>query len=102
MHFAMERRMLEGIRGLAEGRPPTRFADNAMIGLWALTFGVFVASALLVVLGHGWVRRLLSFSLAGVVFQVLTLGQPPLWLGASMVLGLLILNSMRAQAQYLV
>jgi menaquinone-dependent protoporphyrinogen oxidase len=92
MHFAMERRMMEGIRGLAEGHPPTRLADNAMLGLWTLTFGVFAASALLVVFGRRWQRHLAGFLAAGIVFQALTLGQPPLWLGSTLVLGLLLLN----------
>lgn len=91
MHFAMERRMMEGIRSLAEGRgSPARSADNAMLALWAVTFGVFLASAVLVALGHHWRRRLLCFLAAGVVFQILTLGQPPLWLGSILVLGVLV------------
>jgi len=88
MHFAMERRMLQGIAGLAEGRGPSRTQDNLMLGLWAAAFGMFVSSAILVALGLRWQRRLLSFVAAGVCFQILTLVQPPLWLGIPLVLGL--------------
>jgi hypothetical protein len=91
MHFAMERRMLKGIAGLAEGTPISASADAVMVVLWALTFTVFVASALSVLLGHRWRLRLLCFIAAGLVFQVLTLGQPSLLLGVPLVAGLLLL-----------
>jgi len=90
LHFAMERRMLEGIRGLAEGRPISRLADAVMLVLWTLTFVTFVAAGILVLLGARWRRRLAGFVLAGGVFQVLTLGQPSLWLAIPLVAGLLL------------
>ena len=88
MHFAMERRMLQGIAGLAQGRGPSRTEDNLMLCLWAAAFGMFVSSAVLVALGMRWQRRLASFVAAGICFQILTLVQPPLWLGIPLVLGL--------------
>ena len=91
MHFVMERRMLEGIAGLAEGHPISARADALMVALWAVAFAVFIASAALVLLGRRWRLRLLSFTGAGLVFQVLTLGQPRLLLGVPLVAGLLLL-----------
>jgi hypothetical protein len=88
MHFAMERRMLQGIAGLAQGRGPSRTEDNLMLLLWAAVFGMFVSSAVLVALGLRWQRRLASFVAAGICFQILTLVQPPLWLAIPLVLGL--------------
>ena len=92
MHFAMERRMLLGIAGLAEGRGPSRTRDNLMLCLWAAAFGMFVSSAVLIALGLRWRRRLASLVAAGICFQILTLVQPPLWLGIPLVLGLALLT----------
>jgi hypothetical protein len=89
VHFAMERRTMEGIRGLAEGRLISRLRDNVMISLWVLTFGAFLAAAVLVMIGARWQRRLIAFVAAGVVFQVLTLAQPSLLFGIPVVLALL-------------
>lgn len=92
LHFAMERRMMAGIRDLAEGRaPPTRWYDGAVLCSWAATFILFLASAAGVVLSVRWRRPLARLIAAGVVFQVLTLLQPPLALGALCTLGLLLL-----------
>lgn len=91
MHFAMERRMLKGIARLAEGDPISASADVVTVALWAVTFVVFIASAVLVLLGDRWWLRLLTFIAAGLVFQVLTLGQPSLLLGVPLVAGLLLL-----------
>jgi hypothetical protein len=91
MHFAMERRMLKGIARLAEGAPISASADAAMISLWAVSFGVFIVSAVQVLIGRRWRWRLLTFLVAGLVFQVLTLGQPSLLLGVPLVGALLLL-----------
>ena len=96
MHFAMERRMLEGIRGLAESRPISRVRDHSMVALWVLTFGNFLAAGVLVVLGRCWQRRLAAFVAAGLLFQILTLVQPPLLLALPLVLASLLLTAMPA------
>jgi hypothetical protein len=93
VHFAMERRMLEGIRGLAEGRPLSKAADAVQIGAWLASFGMFVAAGVLAVLGARFQRRLLAFAAGGLVFQILTLVQP--WpaasVAATLLLGLLLM-----------
>jgi hypothetical protein len=89
LHFAMERRMLEGIRGLAEGQPLSQARDVSLLSLWLLCAAALLASAVLVVLGRHWRRRLATFAAAAVVFQVLTLVQPEPMLGALLVLPVL-------------
>lgn len=76
LHFAMERRMLEGIKGLAEGRPISRASDMLQLLSWLVSFTLFVASGVLVLLGSRPRRRLLGFAASGVVFQIVTLVQP--------------------------
>jgi hypothetical protein len=76
LHFAMERRMLEGIRGLAEGRPIPLAKDYLQLLAWGATFSAFVISAVLVLIGSRPVRRLIGFAAAGVAFQIVTLVQP--------------------------
>jgi hypothetical protein len=76
LHFAMERRMLEGIKGLAEGHPITRASDVLQLLSWFVSFTLFITSAVLVLLGSRFRRRLLGFAAAGVVFQIVTLVQP--------------------------
>jgi hypothetical protein len=91
LHFAMERRMMEGIRDLAEGRsPPTRLYDGAVLCSWTATFVLFIASAAAVLLATRWRRPLALLLAAGAVFQILTLLQPPLLLGVLCTLGLLL------------
>jgi len=88
MHFAMERKMMEGIRDRAEGRRVSAAADNLQVLLWTVTFIAFVASAALVIMGRDWRRRLVTFTAAGLLFAVLTLVQPTLLAGVPAVLAL--------------
>jgi hypothetical protein len=89
LHFAMERRMMVGIRDLAEGRsPPTRLYDGAVLCSWVATFVLFIASAAGVLVSTRWKRPLAVLLAAGVAFQVLTLLQPPLLLAVLCTLGL--------------
>lgn len=84
LHFAMERRMLEGIRGLAEGRPIPPARDALQLSTWLLSFVLFVSSAGLVLLGRQHQRRLVAFAAAGVTFQIVTLAQPSPALGLAL------------------
>lgn len=76
LHFAMERRMLEGIRGLAEGRPISRASDLLTLFSWFVSFVLFVGAGVLVLQGSRFERSLLGFALAGLSFEVVTLVQP--------------------------
>lgn len=76
IHFAMERRMMVGIKALAEGRRPSELGDAAQLATWVIAFGLIVAAMLGVLFRRSWHRALLGFVGALVVFQILTLGQP--------------------------
>jgi hypothetical protein len=91
LHFAMERRMLEGIRALAEGRPPSPARDALQLCTWLGTFGAFVAAAVLALRGRELWRRLLAFGAAGCAFQIVTLVQPSPVLGFGLIIGLALL-----------
>lgn len=92
LHFAMERRMLEGIRGLAEGRPVSKVRDGILLASWALAFAMFLAGALSVLAGARWRRALLLFAAAGIVFQLLTFVQPAAPLALLLVSALVVLG----------
>jgi hypothetical protein len=53
--------------------------------LWTITFGLLVAAAILTLRRDAWVRPVVSFVAAGIAFQILTLVQPPLAIGAVVV-----------------
>lgn len=85
MHFVMERRMMIGIRQLAEGRSRNRVANDIQVVLWTITAALLVAAAIGTLRSTAWRRQLLGFVLAGIVFQLLTLRQPPLILSVPLV-----------------
>ena len=76
VHFAMERRTMEGIKTLAEGGRPSEVSDGIQVALWASLFVAFVVSGVLVLAGRGVGEHLLTFTGAGLLFQLLTLVQP--------------------------
>jgi hypothetical protein len=85
MHFAMERRTMIGLKQLAEGRDRGRLANHAQVMLWAIAFALFVAAGVMVLRRERWQLPLAGFVAAGVGFQILTLGQPPVSLGIGLV-----------------
>ena len=76
VHFAMERRTMEGIKTLAEGGRPSEVSDGIQVALWTALFVAFVVSGALVLAGRGVGEHLLTFTGAGLLFQLLTLVQP--------------------------
>jgi hypothetical protein len=88
LHFAMERRMLEGIQGLAEGHPISRLTDSLQLLSWAAVLALFIGSGVLVLIGSNPERHLLGFAAAGVAFQVVTLIQPMPIVGLMLVIAL--------------
>jgi len=76
VHFAMERRTMEGIKMLAEGRQPSVLRDDIEVSLWTILFVGFLVSGLLVVAGRRVSEHLVTFAGCGLVFQLLTLVQP--------------------------
>lgn len=88
IHFVMERRMLLGLRQLVEAGQRARLANHLQVGLWVIGFGLVCWSAVRVVKRRRWLAALGSFLAACVVFQVLTLAQPGLLVGALLVTSL--------------
>lgn len=93
VHFAMERRMMLGLRQLAESGVRSRTTNHLQIGLWVIAFGLIGWSAAGVLLGRTWLRSLASFVAGCIVFQVLTLAQPGLFIGGILVTGVAALLS---------
>ncbi len=85
IHFAMERKMMEGIRARAEGRSVSEARDNVQVLLWVLTFALFLSSGVLVLRGRHWRWHAVTFTTAGLLFALLTLVQPSVFLGGSLV-----------------
>jgi hypothetical protein len=85
IHFAMERKMMEGIKMRAEDRPVSSARDNIQVLLWVLTFALFIGSGVLVLEGRGWRWHAVTFTAAGLLFAVLTLVQPSVFLGVPLV-----------------
>ena len=86
MHFAMEKRMMIGIKQLAEGGDRGRIRNHVQVVLWFVTFAMFVVGLASVFVGKVWRRKLAGTVLAAAVFQILTLGQPPIDVGVLLVL----------------
>jgi hypothetical protein len=84
-HFAMERRMMIGIAQLAEGGSRHRLANHAQVVLWMITFALFLAACAMVLRRRHWVMALAGVGASATVFQILTLRQPPLTVGAFLV-----------------
>jgi hypothetical protein len=84
-HFVMERRTLIGIKQLAEGRDRERWANHVQVLLWTITFALFLYSAVLTVRSRAWRRPFAGFFASALVFQVLTLLQPPIAVGTLLV-----------------
>ena len=75
-HFVMERRMMIGIKQLAEGGTRHRVANHWAVLSWLLVFGVWVTAAVRVLRGIRWRASLATFVASAAIFQVLTLAQP--------------------------
>jgi chromate transport protein ChrA len=89
-----------GIRQLAEGRSRNRMMNDVHVALWTVTFGLLVAAVVMVLRRvEDWRRPLAGFVIAAVVFQILTLGQPPIAIGIVLVavVGAVLLLPVRAR-----
>jgi hypothetical protein len=81
VHFMMERRMMLGVKQLAEGSDRGRLWNHIQVAFFVTAFALMAASAILVLRSRRWQRPLAGVLASGTVFQILTLGQPPLLLG---------------------
>jgi hypothetical protein len=91
MHYVMERRMMIGIKQLAEGASRERVLNHFHVFLWSLTFVVFLVAGARALRGVAWTRSLAAFVIAAVTFQVLTFAQPSILVGETLVVALLAL-----------
>jgi hypothetical protein len=83
VHFVMERRMMVGIKDVAEGRDRDRIGNHVQVVFWTLTFVCFVASVVMVLTGSRTMAIAGLFVSAG-VFQLLTFVQPPVLVGGAL------------------
>jgi hypothetical protein len=91
IHFVMERRTMIGIKQLAEGSGRRRLANHVQVALWTITLGLMIFAAVLVIRRDRWRMALGAFVFTAIVFQVLTLRQPPILVGAVLVLAVIAL-----------
>jgi hypothetical protein len=84
IHFMMERRMMIGIKQLSEGSSRGRILNHVHVAFFALAVLFIVVATVQVLRRKRWGRPLAGFIAAAVVFQILTLGQPPLAAGAAL------------------
>ena len=80
--------MMEGVKVRAEGGFVSKRADDAQVFLWAVTFGAFVASGVLALVGRRWRWHVVTFLVAGLLFGFLTLIQPSPLFGGPLVIAL--------------
>lgn len=84
LHFVMEKRMMLGLRDVAEGHTRRRLENHVHIALWMITILTMVAAFVVAMRGTRIAGFVGVFTAAGVVFQMLTLGQPPIAIGATL------------------
>jgi hypothetical protein len=90
-HFVMERRMMLGLKQLAEGRPRSRAENHVQTALWVLAFVLVITAVILAGRNHFWLRGVAGVVAATAVFQILTLGQPSIGAGI-LLLGIVVLT----------
>jgi ketosteroid isomerase-like protein len=91
MHFAMERRMMIGLKDVAETGTRSRLSNHVQVGLWTVTLALLIVAVVLVFARRFWGRALAVACAAVVLFAYLTLRQPSLFFGVLLV-GWLVLN----------
>jgi hypothetical protein len=88
-HVAV-RKVLLGVKERVEGRVEPMARQNVEIALWALAFLEFSVATVLILTGRHWWRAwLVALAAAGVLLTTLYL-HPPLWIGALLVIAILI------------
>jgi hypothetical protein len=83
IHFVMERRMLEEIKGFAEGHPSTRAGLAAQPLAWASLLVLMGVCAVRVVRGRDFPAALALFIVSAAALQALAFLQPAAWVGVA-------------------
>lgn len=84
VHFMMERRMLLGIRALAEGRPRGRATNDAMVILFLFSGALTLLAIVRCIRAPRVGLAAAALVACAFLVQVLTLGQPPLALAIAL------------------
>jgi len=89
--FPFMRKSMLGIKGRAEGDLTDSFLEDTLEGaLWIGAFFLFVGAVLQILRRNDWYRPwLLALATAG-IFMVIFYARPPLWVGISLEIGILI------------
>lgn len=87
-HFTMERRMLIGLKEVAETGKRSRTENHIHVVLWIVTFALWIAAVVLVFTRRRWKRPLVGFVAASAIFQILTFLQPSAFPAILLVLAL--------------
>src|SRR5207245_4631589 len=82
IHFMMERRLMIGLKQLGEGSSRGRVLNHVHVAFFVVAFAFVLVGAVQVLRRERFWRPLGGFIAAAVVFQVLTLVQPPIGVGA--------------------
>jgi hypothetical protein len=86
IHFVMERRMMLGLKELAETGARSRRLNHVHILLWIIAAGLGGIAAWRVLTRPLRTHPLPGLVVSAITFQVLTLAQPPLLLGLALVI----------------
>jgi hypothetical protein len=84
-HFVMERRMMIGLKDVAERGTRAREANHADVALWTVTLVASIGLVGLVFTQRQWRRPLVGAASLALLFMFLTLRQPPLGVGIVLV-----------------
>jgi hypothetical protein len=84
IHFLMERRMMEEIKGLVEGRPSSRAGLMVQPVAWACLTLLMLLLALRVLRGRRWAISLALFLVSAATLGLLLFVQPATWLSAGL------------------
>lgn len=88
VHFMMERKMMEGIKGRAEGRSGSPLTDLIEVTLFASCLAMLISAVVHVVRWPTGARSLLFIVALALAFQLLTFVQPP-WIVGLLIVALL-------------
>jgi hypothetical protein len=89
-HFVMERRMMTGLKDVAEQGARSRPANYVQVALWTLTLIVLAVAIWLVLTCEHWVQALKLVAAAAALFAYLTLAQPSTIVGALLVAAVMV------------
>jgi len=87
IHFVMERRMMLGVKELAETGTRSRLTNHALVAIFFLAFVLVAAASVRVVSQSNLRWSLTGFVVSAIVFQIVTFGQPPLAVAVLLIAG---------------